>query len=307
MKTGKVLAICCRPENHNDFVAIGKHIIRKAPEIAVVIKPVFYHPNELDPALQNFPLLNLYLVNPPEVIPSRGKTLFVERIDKFEQIKQYTAAEIATPKTIEYELGQPINKNDWGDHVFIKPRKGSYSENSFLIPTKCILDIKPYFEKLRAEDKFILQEFIYTGVHAISYRVLNFLGATLSFFSYTCLKPVYLPNNLDEAFNNDTVQTSFLNDKTTEKFEYNNEILDFSKKIFNVFNEKPIQGTDIIIDAKSNKLYVLEANLGGNSWGFTKKDWGAYKQLGRPALLQQFNVFDVAANVLIKKTEELSL
>ena len=52
---------------------------------------------------------------------------------------------------------------------------------------------------------------------------------------------------------------------------------------------------------------MLEANLGGNSWGFTKKDWGAYKQLGRPALLQQFNAFDVAANVLIKKTEELSL
>jgi len=307
MKTGKVLAICSRPENHNDFVAIGKRIIRKAPEIAVVIKPVFYHPNELDPALQNFPLLNLYLVNPPEIIPSRGKTLFVERIDKFEQIKQYTAAGITTPKTIEYELGQPINKNDWGEHVFIKPRKGSFSENSFLIPTKCILDIKPYFEKLRVKDKFILQEFIYTGVNAIGYRVLNFLGATLSFFSYTCLKPIYLPNNLDKAFNNDTVQTSFLNAKTTEKFEYNNEILDFSKKIFNVFSEKPIQGTDIIIDKKSNKLLVLEANHGGNSWVFTKKDWHSYKTLGRSFLLQQFDAFNVAADALIKKTEELAI
>ena len=304
---GKILAICCRPENYNDFVAIGKRIIRKAPEIAVVIKPVFYHPNELDPALQNFPLLNLYLVNPPQVIPSRGKTLFVERIDKFEQIKQYAAAGIATPKTVEYELGQPINKNDWGEHVFIKPRKGSFSENSFLIPTKYILDIKPYFEKLRVEDKFILQEFILTGVNAISYRVLNFFGEALSFVSLTIPKPIYLPNNLDEAFNNDTVQTNLENANAIRKFEYDNEILNFSKKTFNVFSEKPIQGTDIIINKKKNKLLVLEANLGGNSWVFTKEDWGAYKQLGRPALLQQFNVFDVAANVLIKKTEELSL
>ena len=304
---GKILAICCRPENYNDFVAIGKRIIRKAPEIAVVIKPVFYHPNELDPALQNFPLLNLYLVNPPQVIPSRGKTLFVERIDKFEQIKQYAAAGIATPKTVEYELGQPINKNDWGEHIFIKPRKGSFSENSFLIPTKYILDIKPYFEKLRVEDKFILQEFILTGVNAISYRVLNFFGEALSFVSLTIPKPIYLPNNLDEAFNNDTVQTNLENANAIRKFEYDNEILNFSKKTFNVFSEKPIQGTDIIINKKKNKLLVLEANLGGNSWVFTKEDWGAYKQLGRPALLQQFNVFDVAANVLIKKTEELSL
>lgn len=307
MKAGRVLAICCRTENHNDFVAIGKRIIRKAPEIVVVIKPVFYHPNELDPALKNFPLLNLYLVNPPQIIPSRGKTLFVERIDKFLQIKQYAAAGIATPKTIEYELGQPINKNDWGEHVFIKPRKGSFSENSFLIPTKYILDIKPYFEKLRVEDKFILQEFILTGVNAISYRVLNFFGEALSFVSLTCPKPIYLPNNLNEAFNNDTVQTNLENANAIRKFEYDNKILNFSKKTFNVFSEKPIQGTDIIIDIKSNKLLVLEANLGGNSWGFTKEDWGAYKQLGRPALLQQFNAFDVAADVLIKKTEELSL
>ena len=52
---------------------------------------------------------------------------------------------------------------------------------------------------------------------------------------------------------------------------------------------------------------MLEANLGGNSWGFTKKDWGSYKQLGRPALLQQFNAFDIAADVLIKKTNELAI
>ena len=42
----KVLAICCRPENYNDFLAIGKRIIKKAPEIAVAIKPSSYHPDE---------------------------------------------------------------------------------------------------------------------------------------------------------------------------------------------------------------------------------------------------------------------
>jgi hypothetical protein len=304
---GKILAICCRPENHDDFLAIAKRIIKKAPEIAVVIKPFIYHPDELDPALNHFPLLNIYLVNPPEKLPARGKTLLVEAIDKFEQIKQYTAAGIATPKTIEYELGQPINKNDWGEHVFIKSRTGSFSENSFLIPTKNILDIKPYFEKLGVKEKFIIQEFIHTGVNARSYRVLNFFGEALHFISLTCPNPIYLPSNLDEAFNNNTVQTNLKKANSIRNFEYNNEILNFSKKIFNVFSEKPIQGTDIIIDKKTNKLLVLEANLGGNSWVFTKEDWGVYMQLGRPALLQQFNAFDIAADVLIKKTNELAI
>ena len=56
---GKGLAICCRPENYNDFLEIGKRIIKKAPEIAVAIKPASYHPDELDPALKYFPLLKI--------------------------------------------------------------------------------------------------------------------------------------------------------------------------------------------------------------------------------------------------------
>ena len=86
---GKILAICCRTENHDDFLAIAKRIIKKAPEIAVVIKPLIYHPDELDPALNHFPLLNIYLVNPPEKLPARGKTLFVKSIDKLEHLMFY--------------------------------------------------------------------------------------------------------------------------------------------------------------------------------------------------------------------------
>ena len=52
---------------------------------------------------------------------------------------------------------------------------------------------------------------------------------------------------------------------------------------------------------------MLEANHGGNSWIFTKKDWHSYKTLGRSFLLQQFDAFNVAADVLIKKTEELAI
>ena len=130
---------------------------------------------------------------------------------------------------------------------------------------KYIFNIKPYFQKLNIKEKFILQEFILTGINAISYRVLNFFGEALCFYSITIPKAIYLPNNLDEAFNNNTVQTNLKKAKAIRKFEYNNQILNFSKKIFNVFNEKPIQGTDIIIDKKTNKLLVLEANQIGRA------------------------------------------
>lgn len=307
MKTRKLLAICCRSENHNDFQAIAKRIISKAPEIAVVIKSGFYHPDELEPALKNFPLLNLYLVNPPQVIPSRGKTLFVERIDKFEQIKQYSAAGITTPKTIEYELGQPINKNDWGEYLFMKDKLSSGGRNCFLVPSKYISNIKSFLDKAQMPNELLLQEFIYTGENVNHYRVLNFLGRPLCCYKSTNLTNIIFPTSLDDVFNNHTAKTNYSKDSRKIELSDNLEILKFSEKVFNVFLEKPLQGIDIVNEKVTKKLFVLEANLGGNVWVFSHKQSFALDNLGRSALLQQFNAFDVAADVLIKKTEELAI
>jgi hypothetical protein len=303
---GKILAICCRPENHDDFLAIAKRIIKKSPEIAVVIKPEIYHPDELDPALKHFPLLNMYLVNPPEKIPTRGKTLFVKAINKLEQYKNYSIANVSTPKTIEYEIGQPLNLNDWGEYVFLKAMNNSNSLNSFLIPTKLILDIKPYFDKLKIETKTLLQEFVYTGEYASHYRVLSFLGEPLYCTKISNPYPLLLPTTLEEVFNNNTTQTSLQNIDLQFQLENNEEVLNFSRKVYNVFKEKPLQGIDIVMDKNTNKLFALEGNQGGNVWTFSRESSKMLAALGRTALINQFNAFDVACDVLIKKTNELA-
>ena len=307
MKQGKVLAICCRVENHSDFLAIAKRIIKKAPEIAVVIKPVIYSPDELDPALKYFPLLNIYLVNPPEKLPVRGKTLYVEAIDKFKQYQHFTLANVSAPKTIAYEIGQPLDFNDWGEYVFLKSRSSSHSENSFLIPTKYILDIKPYFEKLGLSNKMLVQQFIYTGEYANHYRILSFLGEPLYCTKISNPYRLLLPSNLDEVFNNKTTQTSLQNIDLKFQSEINEQVLDFSRKVHNIFREKPLQGIDVLIYSNKNKLFILEGNHGGNVWTFSNPTSKMRAALGRTALLAQFNAFDVAADILIKKTEELSL
>ncbi len=307
MKQGKILAICCRLENYNDFLAIAKRIIKKAPEIIVVIKPSIYHPDELDFRIKDFPLLNIYLVNPPQVIPSRGKTLFVERIDKFEQIKQYSAAGIATPKTLDYEPDQLITKNDWGEYLFVKDKLSSKGQNCFLFPSKYISNVKSFLDKARMPNEVLLQEFIYTGENVNHYRVLNFLGKPLCCFKSTNLTNIVFPTSLDDVLNNHTAKTNYSKDSRKIELSDNLEILKFSEKVFNIFSEKPLQGIDIVIEKNSKKLFVLEANLGGNVWVFSHKQSFALDNLGRSSLLQQFNAFDVAADVLIKKTKELAI
>ena len=303
---GKILVICCRIENHNDFLAIANRIIKKSPEIMVVIKPEIYDPDELDPALQHFPLLNIYLVNPPEKLPARGKTLFTKAIDKFEQYKTYSRANISTPKTIDYKVGQEIDIKEWGEYVFLKDKNESYGRNSFLVPTKEILNIKPYFDKMGLKNEILLQEFIYTGRNVSHYRVLSFLGEPLCCYKSINLSKILLPTSLEDAFNNHTIKTNFSGDTRKVEFSQNEEVLNFSKSVFKVFPERPLQGIDIIIEEHTKKLFVLEGNQGGNVWIFSHKKAFALEKLGRFDLLNQFNAFDVACDILIKKTNELA-
>ena len=302
----KILAICCRTENHDDFVEIGKCIIKKAPEIAVLIRTNIYHPEELEPALRHYPLLNIYLVNPPEKLPSRGKTLHVKAIDKFEEYQRYTLVNVSTPKTINYRVGDKIEFKEWGEYVFLKDKNNSHGRNSFLIPTKEIFNIKPYFDKMGLKNEILLQEFIYTGRNVTHYRVLNFLGEPLCSFKSTNLSNIVLPVSLEDAFNNHSVKTNFSNDTRKVELSENKDVLNFSKVIFKVFPERPLQGIDIIIEEKTKKLFVLEGNLGGNVWVFSHKKAFALEKLGRFNLLSQFNAFDVACDILIKKTNELA-
>jgi len=304
---GKILAICCRAEAYDDFLAIAKLIIKKDPELAVVIKSTSYHPDELDPTLSHYPLLNIYLANPPEKLPARGKTLYVKAIDKFEQYQNYSIADVSTPKTIEYEIGQPLNFNDWGEYVFLKAKNASHSENSFLIQTKDIFNTEPYFKKLKLDKKMILQQFIYTGESAYVYRVLSFLGAPLFCVRVTNPHTIKLPSSLQESFDNKTIQTSRSDVFMTRTLEFNKDVMDFASKVFNVFPEQPLQGIDIAVEKNTNKLFALEGNQGGNVWVFSRKESNMLKGLGRATLLNQFNAFDVACDILIKKTNKLAI
>ena len=65
-----------------------------------------------------------------------------------------------------------------------------------------------------------------------------------------------------------------------------------------------MQGIDIIREAGSGKLYLLEANPGGNTWIFSKGDLTTRLKtaLGVERLTDQFDAFRTAAKVLIERT-----
>ena len=55
------------------------------------------------------------------------------------------------------------------------------------------------------------------------------------------------------------------------EFTRDTDILDLASWTYSALPEIALQGVDILREASSGKLYVLEANPGGNTWIFSKE------------------------------------
>ncbi|MGB4347146.1 MAG: hypothetical protein WBJ21_12215 [Burkholderiaceae bacterium] len=314
MKVTKLLAISIRDESFEDFLNIAKRVNRLDSSIGILIRNGSFHPREIPLRYQNIPLLTLYLVNPPDTPHTRGCSLSVKDLGKLEEYKNFIAAGVPIPKVKPYTIGETVDAAEWGDYVVLKPVYSSHAIGNLLIPTNWLKQIErntiPPTHPL-ASNLYLLQQFVNTGAHAMSYRVLSFLGQPLMCISWRRARPIKFPESLDEIFTNESFTSNFkqeenLFDEREFKIANDEEVVKFSSQVFNANPDLPLQGIDIVRDAVSGKLFVLENNSGGNVWTFSNQASPTLKAIGRKALVTQFMAFDRAAEILVKKTHELA-
>jgi hypothetical protein len=314
MKVKKLLVISIRDECFDDFLNIAKRVNRLDSSIGILIRNGIFHPSEIPLQYQNIPLLTLYLVNPPDFLPVRGHTLCVKDLGKLDEYTNFVAAGVAIPKVKPYIIGETVDPAEWGDFVVLKPVHSSHAIGNVLVPTNWLTQIErnriPATHPL-ASSPYLLQQFVDTGSHAMSYRVINFLGQPLVCISWRRTRAIKYPDTLDEIFSNESFTSNFKQEKNMfdeREFKIANdeEVVKFSSQVFNAHPDLPLQGIDIVRDEKSRKLYVLENNSGGNVWTFSNAISPTLKAIGRKALVTQFMAFDRAAEILVKKTHELA-
>jgi hypothetical protein len=97
-------------------------------------------------------------------------------------------------------------------------------------------------------------------------------------------------------------------------------VIEMAKKVHAALPDIPLLGMDIIIEERTERLFVLECNAGGNTWHFSSevaRDWREAhgkqilepghldaNQRGRFFLIDQFGAFDVAALALARAARE---
>lgn len=308
----KGLLLIFRPESSDDFREIARRVYKIDPSIYVVGQSAWVKVDQLPKGFLNLPLLVIYLVNPPpDSYNSKSATLAVSTASKIDEYHHYKRNGIPCLPIENFRWGMDLDPKIYGDYVVIKPENlNSTGKDINMIPTELIKGLKPQDfpeDHLIHKDTYLVQKFVKSENRPTHYRVLVFLDEVL--YSRRAVSNIPYPENKKDLSLLLRTSVASNNKDRVNDFYKDPEINELAITAAKTFPKNPIFGFDIIREEKTKNLYILEGNIGGNVWHFSSefaRQGRGLNQLGRKALVHQYNAWDRAAEALVRKTNELA-
>jgi hypothetical protein len=292
-----------------DFDDIARKVQELAPDIEVFIASNDIPSSVTRRRAGRRPTL---VFSPGELLsfrPARGRIYAGKAIPKLEQLARFEAAGVPVPPSAEITPGINLPEPVFGSHVVIKPgySQASHGHDMILMRRETVR-FKPQHEY--PEDHagryaaMYVQRFIDTGPLVNHHRVLTLFGAPLLAFKTMATVPRVPLDAPDDVLAQVVVKARRRDAPIARELTRDPDILELARQTYLAIPEAPLQGVDIVREAATGRLFVLEANPGGNTWIFSKGDMSTrlQKALGVERLSDPFDAFATAAKVLIERT-----
>lgn len=226
-------------------------------------------------------------------LPPRGAVCQGFEHPKSEQYRRLEGLGVPVPR---WDLILPeasLDPQDWGPYVLVKPDLGRKGAEIFIKRTGRV--------RYRAP-AFLAQEFIYTGRWPVNYRVVTLFGRSL--MSWRCEahhRFVPLESRWDfKARGGITVVSNKRDSRYTLAFE--RDVISLAERAHAAFPDQPLLGTDIVRDADSGALFVIECNPRGDAWLISSDMGRMIEQANNLDFAGQFGALDIAAEALGHET-----
>jgi len=314
-----VLVITPGRQDFEDFYEIAKEVLRQANDINVHIVT----PNDRSDVIPGYkwkmPTLTISFSSMGKFLAPRGRIIESRGIKKLDQHARFTSLGISTPYTERFVFGRRYDEKDWGEFCVLKPLPLSSTSKGTakLIRTRRLEHIRPSdfpSDHFLKHVPALVQQFIDTGKKPAYHRVMTLFGKPLLW--WRGYSPIERPDlTADDAqIENAIIEPKHENIKKNylvkDRRDVNiaSEFFNFAERMHGAFPNLPLQGNDILKEEKTGKLYAIEINGGGNVWHFSSSIFERSRNQmgGREALVQFFNPWPRAAQVLIEKTRELA-
>jgi hypothetical protein len=290
-----------------DFYQIADFVRAKAPDIEpFVIVDSMDPAAEIEARATSKPFLLFAPVSLKRFRPTGGKIYAGHGVPKLDQLERLKRAGIPIPKWTLITPNTKLSAADWGPVVIVKPTAGSLSAGVELRLTESVRYRVPLSYPANhpaRQAPMIAQKFIDSGRQTARIRVLTLFGEPLYAEEVKDADASEWPAVLDEETVKTITVTPVKAKKRIRSFVHDQDVLDLARRTYRLYPEIPLHACDIMREESSGKLYILELNLGGNTWHFSSK-------VGRRELVEgkkrweQFNAFEVAAELLIERTRK---
>ena len=287
----------------SDWLSVKQRIDEKAPDIEVRIA-TNGAPNSVTRRWQGS---RPSLVFSPHTLiayrPNGGRVYAGQQFSKLEEIELLSRQGLPVPVTAILARDLVVDPAEWGRYVVAKPLRGSKGRGVFLVQTT---DLSTRYDELTLNDSrtMVIQPYIEHSENGCptEYRVLTLFGRVL----YSARNSWAMARPPLEEIAADPKGIIASNDKHFGRLRtvWNDpEIIALGEESASAFPECPVLGVDVLRDAETKKLYVMELNPSGKVWHFSSQlAINYFTAEHRADLYAQFGALDRIAQLLIDKT-----
>jgi glutathione synthase/RimK-type ligase-like ATP-grasp enzyme len=241
--------------------------------------------------------------------PLRGKVYAGTAIPKLEQLARFKAAGVPVPPSAEITPGVVLPETVFGSHIVVKPGYSTASQGHHMtLVRREAVTFQP--RESYPQDHpgrygpMYAQRFVDTGECVNHHRVLTLFGTPLLAFKTSATvarAPLEAP---DDVLATVMVKARRRDAPIERQLTHDPDILELARRCYSAIPEAPLQGIDIVREASTGRLFVLEANPGGNTWIFSKGEMSdrLKRALRVERLSDPFDAFTKAAKVLVERT-----
>ena len=288
-----------------DFEGIAQRIARLAADIRVFVvdtKQTDWEDSRFEHAE---PTLTISPMPIKRFAPPSGSVCQGHEFPKDEQYRMLARGGVPVPDWAAIVPGLVLDPEHWGPYVVVKPALGRKGAEIHIKKAGRVRYRPPesFAEGHPARKAPLLaQRFIYTGTWPSNYRVVTFFGrALLCWHCEAAHRYVPLHSRWDFKAKGGITVVSNKTD-STYRLASDADVISLAEQAHAAFPGQPLLGTDIVRDADTGKLYVIECNPRGDAW-LISSDMGRMIETANGLDFKgQFGALEIAAEALITET-----
>jgi hypothetical protein len=284
-------------------------IVERVPQINPQVRAFLVRHHKID-QLKLFrtwlePTLTVSFFNLPKRKLLPGRFLCGHYLYKHGEYARLDAAGIPVPKWTIITPDTRLDPAEWGPYVVEKPAMGARGANIRIRRTTRISYVPPESHPeghFGRDGPMIAQRFIYTGEWPTSYRVVTLFGrALLCYRQVTRTNSAPLRDRWDfKSSGGMSIVSNTM--RMTAELANDTDVITLAERAHReAFFDFPVLGFDVIRDAETGAVYVLECHAQG-SWMFTADTGVGIERANNIDFRSQFDPIEKAAQVLAEET-----